>query len=127
MTDYLLDTNILILHLRNRPDITEMLNQWQMMRNLFISTVVRTELLAGMHRNEEGKTLTLLDSMISLPVDLYIADLAGRLIYQYARQGVALGLPDTLIAATALVHDLTLVTTNTRHFPFQDLKIHAVE
>ena len=126
MTDYILDTNVLILHLRNRPDITQLLRQWEQDGTLYISTVVRTELLAGMRLTEEQRTIALLDSLISLPVDDAIADRAGRLIYQYARKGVALALPDTLIAATALVHGLTLATTNVRHFPFPELEIYPL-
>ena len=126
MTDYILDTNVLILHLRNRPDITQLLRQWEQDGTLYISTVVRTELFAGMRPHEEQRTIALLDSLVSLPVDAAIADRAGRLIYQYARKGVALALPDTLIAATTLAHGLTLATTNIRHFPFPALEIYPV-
>jgi predicted nucleic acid-binding protein len=126
MTDYLLDTNVLILHFRNRPDLTALLIQWEATGDLYISVATRTEILAGMHPHEEQRTMALLDSLISLPVDETIADRAGRLIYQYARQGIQLSFPDAQIAATALQHHLTLVTTNTQHFPMPELTLYPL-
>ena len=123
MTDCLLDTNILILHFRNRPNVTALLAQWETAGNLYISVATRTEILAGMHSHEEPKTMALLSSLNSLPIDETIADKAGRLIYQYARQGVQISFPDAQIAATAIYYNLTLVTTNTKHFPMPELKI----
>jgi tRNA(fMet)-specific endonuclease VapC len=127
MTDYLLDTNVLILHLRQRPNITALLTQWGEASALYISTVTRTEILAGMHSHEERHTLELLDSLTSIVIDQPIADQAGRLIYQYARQGIQVSFPDALIAATALQHDLTLVTTNAKHFPIPELRHYTPE
>jgi predicted nucleic acid-binding protein len=54
--------------------------------------------------------------MTTLSVNKFIADRAGRMIYNYARQGFQVSFPDALIAATALEHGLTLVTTNVKHF-----------
>jgi len=127
MADYLLDTNVLILHLRERYNVATLLTQWGPIRELYISVVTRTEILAGMRPHEEERTMVLLDSLINLHVDEAIADRAGRLIYRYARQGIQLSFPDALIAATALQHDLTLVTTNVKHFPMPDLRVHAFE
>lgn len=126
MSDYLLDTNVLILHFRNRPDVTTQLTQWGLSRTLYTSVVTRTELLAGMYPHEEQETIELLDSLVSLSVDEAIADQAGRLIYQYARQGVQLSFPDAQIASTALLHNLTLVTTNIKHFPMPELNVQPL-
>ena len=127
MADYLLDSNVLILHLRERPEITALLTQWGQEGPLYISVATRTEILAGMRPHEEERTMELLDSLENLPVDEAVADRAGRLIYQYARQGVQFSFPDALIAATALRHDLTLATTNPKHFPITDLRLHPLD
>ena len=74
-----------------------------------------------------GELESLLDSLVSLPVDEAIADQAGRLIYQYARQGIQLSVPDAQIAATALQHNLTLATTNTKDFPMPELRLHPLQ
>jgi predicted nucleic acid-binding protein len=126
VADYLLDTNVLILHLRECPDITALLTRWGTERPLFISIATRTGTLVGMRPHEEERTREVLDSLENLPVDEAIADRAGRLIHQYARQGIQLSFPDALIAATALHHDLTLVTTNPKHFPMPDLRLHPL-
>lgn len=125
MADYLLDSNVLILHLRERPEITALLTRWGKEGTLYISVATRTEIVAGMRPHEEERTLELLDSLENLPVDEAIADRAGRLIYQYARQGIQLSFADALIAATALEHDLTLATTNPKHFPIPELRLYS--
>jgi len=104
-----------------------MLEKWIRIHRLFISVVTRTEILAGMRPHEEKRTMELLESLDNIPIDGAIADRAGRLIYQYARKGVVLSLADALIAATALEHDLTLVTTNPKHFPMPELALYPVE
>jgi len=128
MADYLLDTNILVLALRSVPKALDFLDALERRQEFAgISVVTRTEILAGMRPHEEERTMALLDSLTNFHVDEAIADRAGRLIYRYARQGIQLSFPDALIAATALQHDLTLVTTNVKHFPMPDLRVHAFE
>jgi len=128
MTDYLLDTNILIMALRSRSSVLDFLDTVNREKDrLFISVATRTEILAGMRPHEEERTIELLDSLESLPINNAIADRAGRLIYQYARQGIQLSFPDAQIAATALEHDLTLATTNAKHFPMPEIDVHPLE
>jgi predicted nucleic acid-binding protein len=127
MSDYLLDTNILIYQLWGNQKVVTLLTELAADGDFYISAAVRTEILAGMRPHEEAETLNLLKNLISLPVDNPIADRAGRLLYQYARQGITLSFPDALIAATALKHTLTLVTTNAKHFPMPELRLHLVE
>jgi len=124
MTDYLLDTNVLILALRGQSLTLDLLDQLQEKGTLYISVITRTEILAGMHPHEERRTLNLLQALECLLVTPPIADQAGRWIYQYARQGIQLSIPDALIGATALHHGLTLVTTNAKHFPMPNLQLH---
>ena len=116
MADLLLDTNVLIRHLRKRSSVAGFLLQWGQHDSLYISVVTRTEILAGMRPQEKAVTLELLDALNSLSVDGRIADRAGRMIYDLARRGVQLSFPDALIAGTALELKLTVVTTNAMHF-----------
>jgi predicted nucleic acid-binding protein len=74
--------------------------------------ITRAELLAGATSENEANVRRLLAGMDELPVDRRVADRAGLLRRQLPR----LLMPDALIAATALVHSLTLHTNNTRHF-----------
>mgnify|MGYP000005846685 FL=1 len=124
MGDYLLDTNILILALRGHSGALDFLLALEREeKRALISVVTRAEVLTGMHPHEEPRTLELLNALGNLPVDRDVADQAGRWVYQYARQGVQLSLPDALIAATAFLHHLTLVTTNPQHFPIPGLQV----
>jgi predicted nucleic acid-binding protein len=123
MADLLLDSNVLILHLRKRGSASDFLLQWGREDNVHISVLTRAEIIASMRPREEGPTVELLGAMPSESVTPPVADRAGRLIYSLARDGVQLSFPDAIIAATALEHDLTLVTTNARHFPVSGLKV----
>ncbi len=126
MTNYLLDTNILVQQLRKRPAIVNLATLLPDQDLIYISAITHAEIMAGMHAHEEVRTRQTLDACICLPVDHLIAEQAGRWIYQYARHGLQLTLADALIAATAQLENLTLVTTNTRHFLMPELKIRAL-
>lgn len=127
MSEYLLDSNVLIRYLRKRYQVRAFLDQWARDDQVSISVVTRSEILAGMRPEQETRTLLLLDSLGNRPVTSEIADRAGRWIYQYARRGVQLAFPDALIAATAAVHDLVLVTSNGKHFPMPEVHLHLLE
>ena len=51
-----------------------------------------------------------------LPLDDAAGRLAGRINADLERTGRIIGLPDVLIAAIALRHDLPVVTGNVTHF-----------
>ena len=51
-----------------------------------------------------------------LPLNRRIMQRFARIRGQLRKQGQLIGDPDILIAATALHHNLTLVTRNTKHF-----------
>ncbi len=101
--DVLVDTDILIDHLRGARRLVAA------GRVLAVSVVTRCELFAG--NDDEQRLLALLAPMIQLPVDLEIAELAGA-----TRRRAGVATPDALIAATAIVHRLPLMTGNRRHF-----------
>ena len=77
MTDYLLDTNVLIFRLRNQPRVEQLLSQLDDGGDWYISSVTRTEILAGMRPHEEEQTLNLLNALTSFPIDNLVADRAG--------------------------------------------------
>lgn len=104
MADLLLDTDIFVDHLRGARRIRAGDD------TIHYSVVTRAELLAG-RATEEGRVGLLLAPFRELTVDRAVAERAGRL-----RRGASIRMADALIAATALAHDCTLVTRNSRDF-----------
>lgn len=51
-----------------------------------------------------------------LPIELSIGELAGRICGDLERRGQPIGLADSIIAATAIQHDLILITGNLSHY-----------
>jgi tRNA(fMet)-specific endonuclease VapC len=78
-----------------------------------------------MREYETEDKLRFLNALAGYPLEVGIADRAGTLIRVFRREGLTLDLPDAvpcaIIAATAIEHDLVLLTHNRRHFPMQDL------
>lgn len=105
MTDLLVDTDVLIDHLRGAVELRRPES-----RGLFFSVVTRGELLAGPARQEPA-VRRLLGSMRELPVTPDIADSVGLI-----RRETKVPLPDALIAATAIANGLELMTRNRREF-----------
>ncbi len=123
MTDLLFDSGILILHLRNQPGYKELTNRLMDEADTYISVMTRLEIVRGMRNRERTITFDLLNSFDSIPMNSEISDLAGKLIRSWRTRGVSLGNADAVIAASAIHHDLTLVTTNARHFPMSELTV----
>ncbi|MFN7971805.1 MAG: type II toxin-antitoxin system VapC family toxin [Acidobacteriota bacterium] len=86
---------------------------------ILICSVVKSELLYGARRGHRmAENLRLLHELFedfrSLPFDDECAATCGVIRAELARLGQPIGPVDFLIAATALAHNVTLVTHNTR-------------
>ena len=127
MSDYLLDTNILILCFRKTEGYQELLDTLATDDILYVSAMTRLEIVRGMRDHERKATFNLLDSMETIDITIEIADRAGELIRLWRTKGVVLGDADAIIAATALNHNLALVTTNEKHFPMPDLVVYRAD
>jgi len=112
MADVVIDTDVVIDHLRGA-------HRLQPRRDRFAySVVTRAELFAGRSGDENG-VRALLAPFRELGIDRRIAERAGRI-----RREVRIALPDALIAATALVHGMPLMTRNRRDFePVAQLQV----
>lgn len=119
----LLDTSVLIDHLRGDPAARDALaGAVAEGRRLAASVVVKVEILAGMRPAEEAVTRQLLDAVEWLSVDDDIAEVAGQLANRTLRTHPGVDPVDFIIAATAMANDASLWTRNIKHFPmFDDL------
>lgn len=123
---YLFDTNI-VSELRRQERANVAVWDWSLtipMEDVFISSISLLELERGVLKAEvreagSGRALrSWMNAQVLptygtrvLPVTAEVALRAASLI-----QSPTIELADQLIAATAMVHGLTLVTRNTRHF-----------
>lgn len=123
MADHLLDSGILVRHLRNNLAYVVLTEQLAALGLLYIATFTRFEIMRGMRDREHEGTFRLVDSLINLPMNTSVADLAGELVRTWQARGTVLGEGDAIIAATAICFDLELVTTNARHFPMPELAV----
>jgi tRNA(fMet)-specific endonuclease VapC len=118
---YLLDTNacIRVLNSSSAPLVARLRSHAP--SEIRVSSVTRAELLYGARRSARvAENLRLLAGfvapLVSLPFDDACAEQYGALRATLAAAGQPIGPNDLLIAATALAHDLTLVTHNLREF-----------
>ena len=103
MAELLVDTDIFIDHLRGATEIKPGRHR------LHYSVITRAELFAG--NTATNLSAQLLAPFKEIAVDRNIAERAGRVAREFG-----LRLPDAIIAATALEHQLQLATRNLKHF-----------
>lgn len=113
----LVDSDILIAHLRGLTAARDWLLDARGEGPLAISVVSTAELIGGMRSAERREAWQLLASFRVEPVTEIIARRAGDLTRQYRRSHSGIGLGDYLIAATADVKGYQLATLNVKHFP----------
>jgi predicted nucleic acid-binding protein len=126
MPAYLLDTGLLIRHLRGRKAIVRLMRGLSAQSRLAISAVTRVEIRAGMRLPEDRATRRLLARFETVALDRQIADRAGDLLRHAHSQGRALHLADAIIAATAAQRGLTLVTLNLSDFEGLGLSLYPL-
>jgi tRNA(fMet)-specific endonuclease VapC len=116
---FLLDTDTCSAHLKDNKTVGMRFLQYG--GGLHISAISLCELLAWARRaSTPPRRLIGLREMLKevavLPVTAEVAEQYGRLQAKLLDTGKPAPVMDLMIAATATVHDLTLVTHNSRHF-----------
>jgi predicted nucleic acid-binding protein len=124
MNRFLLDSDIIIWHLRGWDKITEMLRDLHRFGLPCCSAISVLEIQVGVKRDEEERTDQFFRALKIIDVSGEIAGRAAQLIRRYKTKGLTIDIPDAIVAGTCILHDLTLVTCNKRHYPFEGLKFH---
>jgi predicted nucleic acid-binding protein len=129
---YLLDTNVLSELFKKSPN--PKVKDWLQNANqeaLFVSVLTLGEIRKGVEKMAVGQRKTRLTQFLEkemldqfedriLSVDKNVAETWGSL---EAESKHLLPTIDALLAATAITHNLTLVTHNTKDFSFPQLKV----
>ena len=132
---YLLDTDVTsqLIKLQPAPGVIPWF-QSQEEKSLHLSVATLLEIRTGIESLPAGKKRSALDHWLDrelrprfaeriLDVNPEVADLCGRFIARTKREGWNVGPMDALIAATAMVHQMTLATLNVKHFSNLGLKL----
>ena len=128
MNGYLLDTNVLSEPTRKTPE-PRVLGWLRSVdpRTLRISVLSLGELQKGISLEPGRRKRAVHESWLEdilrntedgniLPIDMVVARKWGEMTATARLEGRTLAIVDALLAATALVHDLTVVTRNARDF-----------
>ena len=121
MNKYLLDTNICIYIIKNKPESVKQKFESLDLGDIFISSVTVSELVYGAYKSK--KIEQNLKSLEKFFLPLEVVDFDYKSSYEYAKlradlekRGLVIGQLDMQIAAVALANDMILVTNNTREF-----------
>jgi len=135
MTGFLLDTNCISEVVRPRPDRRVL--EWMDAADeatLYLSVLTIGEIRKGVAGLAQGKRRMGLERWIEadlqarfagriVPIDAAIADRWGSVAAEAKRRGRTLAVIDGLLAATALHHNLTLVSRNVADFTITQVPI----
>lgn len=142
MIGFLLDTNVVSGSSPVSGEKDDIFAQWlhrqAVQGALFLSVVTIHEISKGIvllkHKGATAKAERLAIWLAAvradfsdriLPFDPATAALAGELEAAALSRGLAPGMADAMIAATAKLNNLTVVTKNVRHFRMFDIEVLA--
>jgi tRNA(fMet)-specific endonuclease VapC len=125
----LADSDVLIDYLWEIPPVAQQVARYVQADRLLTTAISCFELLSGADKGKRrDKILELIDSLSVLSLDLPAALRAAEVRRYLDRTGQSIGMGDSLIAGTALLHNLSLFTRNRSHFArVPDLTLVNVE
>ena len=128
MSGFLLDTNCISELVRPKPE-PRVINWMETADEemLYLSVLTVGEIRKGLAGLDQGKRRTQLETWLEVelqarfagrivPIDTGVADRWGWLAAEAKRKGKGLSIIDGLLAATALHHNLTVVSRNANDF-----------
>jgi len=135
MSGFLLDTNCISELVRSKPEprVLELMEAADE-GLLYLSVLTLGEIRKGVAGLAQGKRRTHLETWLEVdlqarfsgrivPIDSAIADRWGLLASEAKRKGKALSVIDGLLAATALHHNLTVVSRNAGDFTHTQVQV----
>ena len=134
---YLLDTCVFAEYSQDRPN--EKVIDWvdsQIQETLYISVVTIGEIEKGIAKMPPSRRRTGIEAVLEsllirfddrvIPIDTAVARRWGKLTGDLENIGRPVPIIDSVIAATALEHHLTLITRNASDFAQTKAKVHNI-
>jgi tRNA(fMet)-specific endonuclease VapC len=117
----LLDTNICIYMIRNKPPEVRKRFEALVPGDIFVSSITVAALQYGVEKSAAKAQNALALESFLLPLEIVAFDYESALAYgkiraDLERRGMPIGGMDMLITAQALAHNFTVVTHNLRKF-----------
>lgn len=127
MVDYLLDTTVIIDHLRGVESVSAYLEEIGLKGDTAGCCCINiAEIYSGMLEKETEKTNRFINSLYYYEVTREISKTSGRLRQKYSKKGITLATTDVIIGASALIYGLILITKNVKHYPFPEVEIKEI-
>lgn len=123
MSRVLVDSDVIIEHLRGNPDVLKLLEELLDRGTLVCySPISRAEIEQGLKPGEEAITQELFDQFSCIDITDAIGKRAGTYLRNH-RKSHDVELADALIAASATVAKMPLLTLNRKHYPMKDIRL----
>jgi tRNA(fMet)-specific endonuclease VapC len=129
MKQAVIDTDTLSYFFRNKSEVVIRLDKYlQEFGFVSISVVTYYEVLNGLYFKDAKSQLSKFEQFVELnevlPLTKAIAKKAAEIYADLRKMGKSIGHNDILIAATAIINDMTLISNNINHFSrIQDLDL----
>lgn len=115
MSDYLLDTDVLVRCMRGVPQTLTLAHALTEDGDLHTSAWSHLEIWLLTQPNDQKQTLDFLTPFIAHPINDEIARNAADLLKLRGASDAPLSYAEAVVAATAIQHGLTLVTYNAKN------------
>ncbi len=125
----ILDTDFLIDLMNGKKEAVEKLDEFlDSEEPVAVSAITVMQLFHGVGKSnrpqqEENKIHSVLHGLVTYPIDFELARRAGKKEGELAKNNIAIGYADTIIATTALSLNEPIVTRNVKDFS----KVHGLE
>jgi len=128
MKTYLIETDILIDLFNRQEKADTIISELSKKGRLVSSAVTIAELRAGWDDKKASFYMPKVYAIVEVvSLTKEIAEYAGKLRNTYGKKGQVLPTVDTLIAATCIMNNYTLVTRNVRHYPMKEIDLYKME
>lgn len=108
---YLLDTNIIIALFSSDTAVVDFIRQAARDKmHIYISAMTECEIFSGMKIEHDSSEISFLNTQRYIEINSAIARTAGNIRREQKRNGRKLKAPDAIIIASAIEHQLALIS-----------------